>query len=150
MPKLEYLHGGGAVSVQAIAEPSTPAAGSSCLFLDSADGHYKIKRSDGAVIDLEAAGEGGGGSGNFAEAAVVLDGALLYKATVTGQAWVTPTSRLVASVYADPVSGTTVEMLAIAGLVVTLANRTEGVGFDVYVYNPNGLTGTVTIHIVGG
>lgn len=93
---------------------------------------------------------GGGGSGNFASTTVVLEGALLYKATITGQSWVTPSSRLVASVYADPVSGTTVEMLAVAGLVVTLANIVNGVGFDVYAYNPNGLTGTVTIHIVGG
>ena len=44
--------------VKAITPPSNPATGYGRLYLDSADNKYKIKKTDGSVIDLEAIGAG--------------------------------------------------------------------------------------------
>ena len=44
--------------VKAIAAPGNPVSGFAYLFLDSADNKYKIKKSDGSEIDLEAIGAG--------------------------------------------------------------------------------------------
>ena len=44
--------------VKAIAAPTNPATGFARLYLDSADNKYKIKKTDGSVIDLEAVGAG--------------------------------------------------------------------------------------------
>ena len=44
--------------VKAIAAPGNPASGFARLYLDTADNKYKIKKSDGSEIDLEAIGAG--------------------------------------------------------------------------------------------
>ena len=44
--------------VKAIAAPGNPASGFARLYLDTADNKYKIKKSDGTEIDLEAIGAG--------------------------------------------------------------------------------------------
>ena len=44
--------------VKAITPPSNPTTGYARLYLDSADNKYKIKKTDGSVIDLEAVGAG--------------------------------------------------------------------------------------------
>ena len=44
--------------VKAIAAPGSPASGFARLYLDSTDNKYKIKKSDGTEIDLEAIGAG--------------------------------------------------------------------------------------------
>ena len=44
--------------VKAITPPTNPATGYARLYLDSADNKYKIKKTDGSVIDLEAIGAG--------------------------------------------------------------------------------------------
>ena len=44
--------------VKAITPPANPATGYARLYLDSADNKYKIKKTDGSVIDLEAVGAG--------------------------------------------------------------------------------------------
>jgi hypothetical protein len=44
--------------VKAIAAPGSPASGFARLYLDTADNKYKIKKSDGTEIDLEAIGAG--------------------------------------------------------------------------------------------
>ena len=44
--------------VKAIAAPGNPASGFARLYLDTADNKYKIKKSDGTMIDLEAIGAG--------------------------------------------------------------------------------------------
>ena len=46
-----------------IAEPASPTTDIGRTFFDAADGHLKIKKSDGTVLDLETAGGGGGGGG---------------------------------------------------------------------------------------
>ena len=40
-------------NLQAIAEPSSPPSSNMILFLDSADGKIKIKRSNGDVVVIE-------------------------------------------------------------------------------------------------
>ena len=44
--------------VKAITPPANPATGYVRLYLDSADNKYKIKKTDGTVVDLEALGAG--------------------------------------------------------------------------------------------
>lgn len=44
--------------IKAIAAPASPATGFAYLYLDTADNKYKIKKSDGSEIDLEAIGAG--------------------------------------------------------------------------------------------
>ena len=46
-----------------IAAPAAPALNTGRLFFDSADEHFKIKKSNATVVDLESAGVGGGGGG---------------------------------------------------------------------------------------
>jgi hypothetical protein len=89
-------------------------------------------------------------AGNFVEVTVALDGNLIFTATVTGQTWVTATSKIICAVFAVATSGTTEEMAMVSGVTVGAKNRVAGVGFDVWVYNPQGMTGTLTIHAFGG
>jgi hypothetical protein len=44
--------------IKAIAAPANPTSGFAYLYLDTADNKYKIKKSDGSEIDLEAIGAG--------------------------------------------------------------------------------------------
>ena len=61
---------GGVITQQAVATPSTPAAGNGLHFVDSADGLLKYRSSAGTVYDLTAAGgtiaiESGGTGSNL-------------------------------------------------------------------------------------
>jgi len=80
---------------------------------------------------------------------VALDGGLYQNATVTGQAWVTATSKLVASLFATTADGLTIGDYAISGLAVMCASRINGVGFDLVISNPQGRTGTYRFHVIG-
>lgn len=91
---------------------------------------------------------GVGGGGNFGEATVTLGDGLVYQTTVTGQAWVTSTSIIVATVVPNTASNT-VEATIAAGLSLIIANRVVGDGFDIYVHNPHGLTGDIDVHFTG-
>jgi hypothetical protein len=102
-------------------------------------------RGDGAW----AAPPAGSGGGNFVEVALALDGQLIYTTTVTGQAWVTSTSKIVCSLFAVANGGTTEEMVMASGVNVGVKARVDGVGFDVWAYNPHGFSGTITVHCVG-
>ena len=44
--------------VKAIAAPANPASGFARLYLDTGDNKYKIKKSDGSIIDLDVVGAG--------------------------------------------------------------------------------------------
>lgn len=88
-------------------------------------------------------------SGNFVEKTVALDGNLVFTETVTGQSWVSASSKLVASLMAVAVGGTTAEQVKASGVIVGTSNIVAGVGFDVWAYNPNGMVGTITVHITG-
>lgn len=86
---------------------------------------------------------------NFVETTIALAGELIYTTTVTGQPWVRSTSKIVCAPFAVANAGTTEEMVMASGVTVGAKNRVSGVGFDVWAYNPNGMTGTLTVHCVG-
>lgn len=84
-------------------------------------------------------------SGSAASTEVTVDfGAFETTAAtvVTGQAWVTATSKLVASVF-----GT--EDALLDQVSATVTDRVDGVGFTVIAHAPNGSSGTHLVHVVG-
>jgi hypothetical protein len=89
------------------------------------------------------------GSGNFLEVSIVLGDAGFYSTTVTGQSWVTGTSKIVCSTFGTTADGGTPELAAVAELEATVANRSAGVGFDLMIYNPHGASGTYRFHCSG-
>jgi hypothetical protein len=110
-----------------------------------ADGEF-LKRVGATVVG----GTPAGGSGNAVEVSIAMTaGAGVYQATVTGQTWVTATSKLVACPFGTTADGLTPEQVALAMLSVCCANRVNGVGFDVFVFNQSGAVGTYRIHVIG-
>lgn len=99
--------------------------------------------------NLTCATPAGGGSANTVEASVVLTSAGYFTTTVTGQAWVTSTSRVACTPFGTTADGLTPEAIAVAGLVVSVSSYSAGVGFAVNVYSPHGLAGTVRLHCTG-
>lgn len=98
---------------------------------------------------VSLAGGGGGGSANVVEASVALTASGYFSATVTGQTWVSPTSKILCEPFGTTADGLTPEVIAISGVRATAANRVAATGFDILVFNPNGLTGTVRFHCTG-
>jgi hypothetical protein len=92
---------------------------------------------------------GGGGSVNFIETSLALDGAGVYSVVVTGQAWVVSTSKITCTPFGTTADGLTPEAVAAAALVVSWSTPVVGIGFTAWVDNPRGLTGTVRIHCSG-
>lgn len=92
---------------------------------------------------------GGGGSGNFLEASLALDGAGVYSVVVTGQTWVTSSSKIVCSPFGTTADGLTPEAIAAAALSLSVSDRVVGTGFTLWLDNPRGLTGTVRAHCSG-
>jgi hypothetical protein len=112
----------------------------------------KVKAGTNVTLVEDAEGviiSAAGGAGNAAEVTIALDGNLVFTTTVVGQAWVTAASKIVASIFAVANGGTTEEMAMASGCVVGIKNRVAGVGFDLWVYNPNGFSGTLTVHVIG-
>jgi len=93
---------------------------------------------------------GAGGSANTVEVSLAMTGGSgFYSTTVTGQAWVTGTSKIVCGPFGTTDDGLTPEQVAVAALDVTIANRVVGTGFDLMVFNPFGSTGTHRFHCTG-
>ena len=93
---------------------------------------------------------GGGGSGNFVEQSVALSGGSGYfSQVVTGQAWVTATSKVICSVFGTDADGLTPEVIGVAGLVVTVSSLVASTGFTLNIFSPYGLDGTVRVHCTG-
>lgn len=87
---------------------------------------------------------------NFVEQSIAITSVgLFFQQTVTGQAWVTGTSKIVCSVFGTDADGLTPEAIAVAGLEVSVSNLSAGVGFTINVYSPHGLDGTVRVHCTG-
>lgn len=76
-------------------------------------------------------------------------GAGYYQTTVTGQTWVTATSRIACTPFGTTADGLTPEAVAAAGLIPIVATLVAGVGFDVFLSSPAGLDGTVRLHCLG-
>jgi hypothetical protein len=92
----------------------------------------------------------GGGGGNSVEVTLALNaGAGFYSTTVTGQAWVASGSEIVCTPFGTTADGLTPEAIAIGALQVSTSDRVVGTGFNLNVYSPNGLEGTIRAHCVG-
>jgi len=88
--------------------------------------------------------------GNLVEVSLALTSVgMFFSTTVTGQAWVTASSKIVCGVFGTTADGLTPEAIAIAGLQPSVANRVAGTGFDLLVESPRGLDGTVRFHCSG-
>lgn len=94
---------------------------------------------------------GGVGSSNVVEVSIDLGtgGELVYRTTVTGQAWVTASSIIVCSMFGTSADGQTIETYEAAALEPLASNRVAGTGFDLSVNNPNGATGIFRAHCTG-
>lgn len=86
---------------------------------------------------------------NGVQQAVALTGPGLYTQAVTGLAWVQSNSRIVCRPFGTISDGLTPEVIAVAGLQITVGDIVAGDGFTIYVYSPYGLEGTVRIHCTG-
>jgi hypothetical protein len=92
----------------------------------------------------------GGGGGNFVEQSIALSGgAGFFSQAVTGQAWVTATSKVICSVFGTNADGLTPEAIGVAGLVVTVSSLVASTGFTLNIFSPYGLDGTVRVHCTG-
>ena len=87
---------------------------------------------------------------NVVEKSIALSGGSGYfAATVTGETWVTTSSKITCGVLGTTADGLTPEAIAVAGLVVTVSDRVNATGFNVNVFSPYGLEGTVRVHCTG-
>lgn len=90
------------------------------------------------------------GSGNFVEQSIALSGGSgFFQQVVTGQAWVTASSKITCTAFGSTADGLTVEAIGIAGLNVSVSDLSAGVGFTINVFSPYGLDGTVRIFCSG-
>lgn len=96
---------------------------------------------------------GGGGSGTSTESgsATVDFGSGEYQAsvTVTGQAWVTSASMILASVAAVATADHGAEDAALEGITCYVGDIVAGVGFTIYANAPLGTFGDFTINWLG-
>jgi hypothetical protein len=90
-----------------------------------------------------------GGGANVAEVSIALSDTGFFQQVVTGQTWVTGTSKVVCSAFGTTADSLTPEAVAIGGLVPSVSDLVVGTGFTLNVYSPNGLTGTVRFHCTG-
>lgn len=72
-----------------------------------------------------------------------------YRMTVTGQSWVSSTSKIVCGTFGTTADGQSIENSEAAHFTVTVSNRVAGTGFDLTVYNPHGANGTFRFHCTG-
>lgn len=153
---------GSIVNSQAVSKSYPPATGSS-------GGGYNLIQDEGSsltaqtTLNFTGAGvscadggtktnctiAGGSGSANVVEVSVTVTDFGLYSTTVTGQTWVTGTSVIACSPFGTSADGGTVELAAIADLQPTVGNLVAGTGFDLFVNNINGASGTYRFHCTG-
>jgi hypothetical protein len=69
--------------------------------------------------------------------------------TVTGQPWVTVTSKIVANVAAESTADHDPEDAIIEGLIAYVSNLVPGVGFDLMARAPNSTWGRYKINAIG-
>lgn len=89
------------------------------------------------------------GSGNFVEVTKALTRAGVYSAVVTGQTWVSATSKINCMPLGTTADGLTPELVAAAALNLSWSSPVAGTGFTLWIDNPRGLSGTVRFHCTG-
>ena len=92
---------------------------------------------------------GGSGSANVVEASIDFTDSGFFSVVITGQTWVTATSKIVCAPFGTTVDGLTPEAIAIADLQASWSDPVVGTGFTLNVFNPAGLEGTVRFHCTG-
>ncbi len=95
-----------------------------------------------------------GGSGSAGSCVVDVDfGAAISSTeattTVTGQAWVTASSRILVSASGESTADHDPEDALIEGVTAIATNLVAGVGFDVIAHSPDGSSGTYRLWAVG-
>lgn len=93
-----------------------------------------------------------GGSGNAVEVTVTMpaDGSGWAQTVVTGQTWVTSTSKIVCQPFNDGGdSNNTDEVYSLAEFAESVSTRVAGTGFTLTARSPNGVTGTFKFHCLG-
>lgn len=93
----------------------------------------------------------GGGGGNYAEVTVTLaDTGGAAATVVTGQAWVTGTSKILCAPFNDGAeSNNTDEVYQLAQFSLVVSTRVVGIGFTLSAYSPVGVSGNFKFHCTG-
>lgn len=112
-------------------------------------GTDKVSAVSAAGVITCTADTGGAGSSNFAEVSVVVAGGFTT-ATITGQSWVTATSKITCSSFGTTADGNSPETAAVAHFGLAVSDRVAGTGFNLHIYSPNGAEGTFRFHCTGG
>lgn len=80
---------------------------------------------------------------------VLSGGSGYFSTTLSGQTWVASTSKITCTILGTTADSLTVEAITVAGLTLTISDLVVGTGFNVNVFSPYGLTGTVRFHCIG-
>lgn len=83
------------------------------------------------------------------EVSIAIDDTGYNSTTVTGQTWVTASSRIVCNPFGTTADSLTTELVTVAALHGVVSDLVVGTGFNLNVYSPNGLVGTVRFHCIG-
>ena len=83
------------------------------------------------------------------EQQITFAGTGYYSLTVTGQSWITSTSRIVCQPAATSADGQTVETYAVAQFDPVVSTVVAGTGFTLHVYTPVDVTGVFRFNCVG-
>lgn len=89
-----------------------------------------------------------GTGGDMIHSSAVAEG-MVYTVTVTGQSWVSASSRILCTPFGSTTDGLTPETVFASGVQCVPSNRVVGTGFDLSVYTPHGATGTYRFHVTG-
>ena len=142
-------------------DPKLPRVGAGGdVFYRAADGRlYAL--SIGAAGEVLTVADGlpawapsSGGGGSAGSCVVDVDfGAAISSTeattTVTGQAWVTASSRILVSASGESTADHDPEDALIEGVTAIATNLVAGVGFDVIAHSPDGSSGTYRLWAVG-
>lgn len=136
--------GGGYTTVQ---EDGTPLAARTTINFTGA----AITCSDSGGVTVCAV-TSGGGSGNAVEVTVTMpgDGSGWAQSVVTGEAWVTATSKILCQPFNDGGdTNNTDEVYSVAQFSEMVSTRVVGTGFTLTVNSPNGPSGVFKFHCLG-
>ena len=132
--------------------PDTPAVckdGEMFIETDLATGSMlKICTASNTWTDYSSLVSGSSTNSLEVSIAITADGSF-FSTTVTGQTWVTAGSEIVCTPFGTTADGLTVEAVTIGQLDFTVSDKVVGTGFNLNVFSPNGLEGTVRAHCIG-
>jgi hypothetical protein len=105
---------------------------------------------DGTGGTWQALPYAGGPQVNYVQPSITMTGGPgLYSVPVTGQTWVTSSSKIACTPSGTTADGLTPEQVALESLSATVGSLSPGIGFTLYVSNLNGSFGTFRYNCVG-